>query len=136
MGPPPAVPRPRVLVVDDEPATRELLAEILEHQGCEARTAGDGVDAMRVLASLQGAIDLLVLDVGLPDIDGPVLAAHIGSIYGARPTLFVTGWVDEFVPLEDVPGRWAILHKPIAIPKLLEAIESLGFEWRRHDQPA
>lgn len=125
----------RVLVVDDEPGTRALLTEILEAQGYDVRSAGSGADGLEKLREGSGA-DLLVLDISLPDMDGTDLALRAAQTYGPRPTIFVTGWVDEFFQMSEVPGRWVVLHKPVAIPKLLECVESLGVAARSGDQRA
>ncbi len=117
---------PRVLIVDDDAAVLGLLAEILLGEGCDVRTAGSGAEAFRILEEVQGQIDLLVLDIGLPDTDGNLIALAAAKRYGERPVVFVTGWVDEFIHLSDVPGRWALLHKPIAIRNLFDAIQGLG----------
>ncbi len=122
---------PRVLIVDDDAAVLGLLAEILLEEGCDVRTAGTGADAFRTLDEVNGGFDLLVLDIGLPDTDGNLIALAAAKRYGERPVVFVTGWVDEFIHLADVPGRWAILHKPIAIKNLIETIQSLGVVMRR-----
>lgn len=115
----------RVLVVDDEPVTRACLAEILHSQGFAVTTAGTGADGLQQL-QLAGGVELLVLDISLPDMDGPDIAVRAAAIYGARPTIFVTGWVSEFFELGVVPGRWEVLQKPVAIPRLLECIGRLG----------
>lgn len=125
----------RVLVVDDEPGTRALLTEILQAQGYDVRAAASGADGLEQLRQGSGA-DLLVLDISLPDMDGPDLALRAAQTYGPRPTIFVTGWVDEFFQLADVPGRWVVLHKPVAIPKLLECVETLGAMPSARDQGA
>lgn len=126
MSPSEHAPPLRVLVVDDEPVTRDCLAEILEMQGYEVRSAGSGLAGLAKLEEAGGGVDLLVLDISMPDMDGPDLAVRAAAIYGARPTIFVTGWVDEFFELGDVPGPWVVLQKPVAVPKLLECVERLG----------
>lgn len=62
----------RVLVVDDDPAVREVLSTLLQFErGWEVETAVDGEDARRQLADDDAPIpDLLVLDVMMPGIDG------------------------------------------------------------------
>jgi CheY-like chemotaxis protein len=60
-------PRPRILVVEDEPSAAELVADILSTAGYEVETAEDGGTA---LERLDADIDLLLLDVMLPGLDG------------------------------------------------------------------
>jgi DNA-binding response OmpR family regulator len=60
----------RVLVVDDEPPIRELLRAYLEADGFEVTTVGSGADALHQASRGPEAPDLILLDVGLPDLDG------------------------------------------------------------------
>lgn len=60
----------RVLVVDDEPAIRELLRAYLEADGFEVTVTGTGAEALRQASRGAQAPDLILLDVGLPDLDG------------------------------------------------------------------
>ena len=115
-----------VLVVDDEPTVRMLVAEILEDLGYSAIEAADGAIGLKVLQS--GArIDLLVTDVGLPGgMNGRQVAdaARVG-----RPdlkVLFITGYAENAVlshgHLE--PGMH-VLTKPFAIEALASRIKGL-----------
>jgi DNA-binding response OmpR family regulator len=65
-----------VLVVEDEKEIRELLRRYLERAGLAVTTAGSGAEAIRLIA--EGAVELVLLDLGLPDIDGMdvLRAAH------------------------------------------------------------
>jgi len=57
-----------LLVVDDDAANREVLSRRLERQGHDVRTAGSGLDAMRILG--EAAFDLVLLDIMMPEMDG------------------------------------------------------------------
>jgi len=57
-----------LLVVDDDPANREVLCRRLERQGHDVQTAGSGFDAMRILG--EAAFDLVLLDIMMPEMDG------------------------------------------------------------------
>ena len=61
-------PVPQLLIVDDDRALAAMLVEYLEMQGCHVLTAGSGEQALTEVA--QQPVDLVVLDVGLPGIDG------------------------------------------------------------------
>jgi two-component system response regulator ResD len=67
-SPPESEPRASVLVVDDEPTIREVVARYLERAGYSTRVASDGAQALAL--SAQSAPDLVVLDLMLPGIDG------------------------------------------------------------------
>ncbi len=66
---------PCLLVVEDEPNIRELLATSLRFAGFEVQVAGDGQAALDAVHRLEP--DLIVLDVMLPDIDGFEVAAKL-----------------------------------------------------------
>lgn len=65
----PSTPKPRVLVVEDDPKTANLVRLYLEHAGYEVTVASDGREGLR-LARREPAPDLVVLDVMLPHVDG------------------------------------------------------------------
>jgi two-component system alkaline phosphatase synthesis response regulator PhoP len=76
-----------VLVVEDDREIRELVRRYLERAGYAAHTTGSGAEAIRVLGS--AGIDLVVLDLGLPDVDGlEVLAAARAA--GEVPVVVLT----------------------------------------------
>ncbi|MEO3801335.1 response regulator transcription factor [Nonomuraea sp. B1E8] len=81
-------PEARLLVVDDEPNIRELFSASLRMAGFEVLTAADGKEALRV--AQQGAPDLVMLDVMLPDLDGLAVAGRLRSRGRRVPVLFVT----------------------------------------------
>lgn len=61
--------RPEVLVVDDDPTTRLVVRTMLESHGWTVHEAADGRDAMRQIDQ-RGGLSLVILDLGLPDVDG------------------------------------------------------------------
>lgn len=81
-----------VLVVDDEPRIRELVRRYLEHEGHHVLTASCGAEALEVAGHT--AVDLIVLDLRLPDISGEEVAAEIRRT-SDMPILMLTAKVDE-----------------------------------------
>jgi DNA-binding response OmpR family regulator len=59
---------PRILVADDDPQMRRLIGSVLQREGFEVAEAGDGLDALEVID--RGGIDLLILDIDMPRLDG------------------------------------------------------------------
>jgi signal transduction histidine kinase len=108
-----------VLVVDDEPAVRLLITEVLEELGYEVLLAHDGAEALTILRS-KAVIDLLISDVGLPGaINGRQVADAARSLRPALNVLFVTGYAENAVLGEGAlePGMH-VLTKPFSIPAL------------------
>jgi DNA-binding response OmpR family regulator len=81
-----------VLVVDDEVRIRDIVRRYLEHEGHQVLTAGSGAEALDVAGHT--AVDLIVLDLRLPDITGEEVAAEIRRTSDV-PILILTAKVDE-----------------------------------------
>jgi len=73
--------KPRILIVEDEPAIRDNIQFVLEGEGFETLQASAGMDALPLLAAHR--VDLIVLDVGLPDINGFELLKQIRKRHAA-----------------------------------------------------
>ena len=79
----------RILVVDDDPAIRQLLTDVLEMEGYEVRVAVDGLAAVREIRA--SAPDFVVLDVMMPGLDGFGVLSTIRALPGEPvPVLMLT----------------------------------------------
>jgi two-component system KDP operon response regulator KdpE len=116
----------RLLVVEDDAAVRRIYMEVLGGPGREVLAAGSCAEAFEHLDRVAGQADVFVVDLGLPDGDGAEFVRNAVKKYGARPTLFISGWTDEFWDLHDAPGRWLVMRKPIPIAKLKAAVHWLA----------
>lgn len=116
-------PAARVLVVDDDPALRELVLAILERSGYEVRLAADGRAGLREL--YQWRPDLVVLDVAMPGLDGWQTLERIRDLSDV-PVLMLTGRSGE---LERVRGLKAgaddYVVKPFGRQEILARVETL-----------
>lgn len=115
----------RILVVDDDPAICHAYEEILEAEGYDVATSGGRVEGLATLDQLNGDVDLFVVDFGLRDADGPDFARDAVAKYGSRPTIYVSGWTDEFWDMSNAPAPWVVLRKPVPIPRLLATVRWL-----------
>jgi signal transduction histidine kinase/CheY-like chemotaxis protein len=113
----------RILVVDDEADTRELVQEVLGRQGAEVRTSGSVKEALRTLAQWQA--DLLVSDIGMPSEDGYELIRRVRKLnavqQGQIPAVALTAYAGaEDVKRALAAGFQTHLAKPVD-PKALIA---------------
>ena len=69
---------PRILLVDDEPAIQRAVGPLLRSRGYDVEIAGTGADALRLAA--EQPPDLIVLDLGLPDIEGTEVCRRLRRI--------------------------------------------------------
>ncbi|WP_019517299.1 ATP-binding protein [Sphingomonas sp. Mn802worker] len=122
----PSSERRTVLLVDDEPTIRMLVAEVLAEQGYTVVEAGDGAGAMALLASGIRP-DLLVTDVGLPgQMNGRQVAdAALTQVPGLR-VLFITGYAENAVIGNgQLAPHMALVTKPFAMDTLAAKVSLL-----------
>ncbi|HYY70750.1 MAG TPA: response regulator [Terriglobales bacterium] len=112
----------RLLIIDDEPAIRELFQTLLSAQGYEVRVAKDGFDA---LAQMRGALpDLIVTDLKMPNMSGFEFLSVARRRFPQIPTIAISG---EFhAPIETLGVLAdAFFAKPHASEELLVKIKDL-----------
>jgi len=112
-----------ILVVDDEPQIRELLAVYLGRQGYEVSTAASSAETLRLVDA--SPIDLVVLDIGLAEEDGLKL---LPAIKARRPNLRVVmltgmGFVEELLQEANQKGADGYVSKVLPLEELLLAIQ-------------
>lgn len=86
--PPPA--RRRVVVVEDNADSREMLRMILEFEGYEVHDAGDGADGLAAIVTLRP--DIALIDVGLPGLDGSEVARRARTDAPETRLIALTGY--------------------------------------------
>ncbi len=105
----------RVLVVEDDPAVRMLVCEVLEELGYHAMAFADPIAAMPVLAS-GDRIDLMISDVGLPGMSGRELAETARRHRPSLPILFITGYAENAAIRSGFLGtNMAMITKPFSL---------------------
>jgi PAS domain S-box-containing protein len=115
-----------VLVVDDEPAVRMLVTDVLHDLGYTALEAADGAGGLKILQS-EARVDLLISDVGLPGLmNGRQMADAARVTRPGLEVLFITGFAENAL-LNDgqlEPGM-SVLTKPFAVESLAGRIREL-----------
>lgn len=123
-------PRPlaggTVLIVDDEPAVRRLVTELLKDLGYATIEADDSIAAAKLLRS-DIELDLLITDFGLPGgLNGRELAALGRQRREHLKVLIITGYVENTEPgPQDWPRGVQLLAKPFTIDALTDCIRNL-----------
>jgi two-component system cell cycle sensor histidine kinase/response regulator CckA len=112
--------RPRVLLVDDEPTVRELLAHCLELEGYEAVAAASGQEALAELSRDAAGLDAVVSDLNLPDLSGMTVLAECRRRNPALGAVLISGSSDAALT-----GRSAgvpVLTKPFSLADFKRAV--------------
>lgn len=119
------MPEPsRILVVDDDVAIVEIVAEVLRGEGYEVTTAANGRDALRVLGESQPLPELVVLDMRMPVLNGWEFAAALRERGLDIPLVVMTAasnarrWASEVDAV-------AYLPKPFDIEHLVDTVEGV-----------
>jgi two-component system, cell cycle sensor histidine kinase and response regulator CckA len=117
-----------ILLVEDEEGLRSLNARGLRSRGYSVIEASNGVEAMEALEQKNGAVDLVVSDVVMPEMDGPTL---LKTMRGRNPDLkiiFVSGYAeDAFEKSLPENQQFAFLPKPFTLSQLVAAVkETIG----------
>ena len=114
----------RLLVVDDEPNIRDLLASYLRFAGFEVVTAADGNGALRAVD--QEEPDLVVLDVMLPDMDGFTVARRLRARDVTTPILFLTARDDMSDKVQGLTvGGDDYVTKPFGLEEVVARIRAI-----------
>lgn len=116
-----------VLVVDDEPMIRYLLAWMLNREGYTVLSAADGTEALEMSKVPQsGFFSVLITDLCLPEMSGIALAAELRSARPELKALFVSGLSeDAFAELGADMSQAAFLAKPFNAHQLCAAVREL-----------
>ncbi|HXN25949.1 MAG TPA: response regulator [Candidatus Acidoferrales bacterium] len=102
-----------ILIAEDHEGLRELARETLANLGYNILLACDGEEAVRVFQANRDRVDLLLLDVVLPKINGPEAYARISAEKADVPVIFATGYSPEMALLHDAQERGlTVLQKP------------------------
>ncbi len=114
-----------VLVVEDEPVIRALILEVLNELGYHCQQAGNGLAALELLQS-GTSIDLLITDVGLPGLNGRLLATQARQLQPRLKILFITGYAEDATfDRASSEGRMEMLTKPFGVKELVSTIQTL-----------
>ena len=114
-----------ILVVEDQESLRRLIKRMLRGIGYSVAEAANAADAMHVVQSLEGAVDLLIADVALPGMDGRTLAQCLRGRVPGLPVLFVSGLAGDVALQRMVEGRdESFLQAPFSPEQLSEAVRA------------
>ena len=116
--------RGTVLVVDDDPLVRRAVTVMLEELGLDVLTANDGVEGVEQFCKYEKRINLVLLDLTMPKMDGRECFARLKQIKSDLPVLISSGYskegIGELFSGTDIAG---FIHKPYSLQTLEEKIK-------------
>ena len=120
--------RKRILVVDDDQEIRAILAEALIEDGYEVVTARNGLDALDLVRRDPRPLDLVVLDLMMPVMDGRAFLRECGDLpwrSGVRVVVLSAAYRVQSLAAELGPNVYATLAKPFDLVEVLALVSDL-----------
>lgn len=114
-----------ILLVEDEPAVRQIVTELLEQQGYTVYTAVNGEDALRLIESgdTPAKLDLLLTDIVMPRLTGTALADKVRGRFPELKIVFMSGYADESLAKQGtLEAGTAFIQKPFTLEVLARKI--------------
>jgi CheY-like chemotaxis protein/HPt (histidine-containing phosphotransfer) domain-containing protein len=115
---------PRVLIIDDDMVSREVMATVLTMTGYDVQTAADGAESLTVLDSHAFSPDVILMDTQMPGINGAGLIAQLRARSGA--TIYAIS--GSHAPESVIAGADGFLLKPIGPEALQQVLEQHIYE--------
>jgi two-component system cell cycle sensor histidine kinase/response regulator CckA len=114
-----------ILLVEDEEGLRGLNARGLTSRGYTVLEAGNGLEAIEVIESRGGDVDLVVSDVVMPEMDGPTLAKELRTRNPDLKIIFVSGYAEDAFEkhMPEGSGTFHFLPKPFTLKQLVAAVK-------------
>lgn len=123
-GSAPGSGRCAVLLVEDDGPVRRVVTRMLDQHGFEVLAAASGEEALKIWASHEDSIDLLLTDVVMPEMSGKLLSKMLAPAGHRVRTLFMSGYADKIVGTEGVLDRGeTLIQKPFSARELLSKID-------------
>ena len=114
-----------VLLVEDEEAVRSFASRALASRGYTVLEASTGVEALEIMDSKAGKVDLVVSDVVMPEMDGPTLMRHLRERNPNIRIVFMSGYAEEAFRKSLSGGEeFVFLPKPFTLKKLAETVKA------------
>ena len=110
-----------ILVVEDDAIVRMLIVDVLEELEFKVLEAAYAEEALKMVKDTGQIIDLMMTDVGLPDMDGKQLATEVRELRATLPILFASGYAENI----DVPAGMQVIGKPFSIDQLRDKVKSM-----------
>ncbi|HUR83416.1 MAG TPA: response regulator [Thermoanaerobaculia bacterium] len=112
----------RVLIVDDDPAIRQILRVLLERDGVRADIAEDGQRAVKMLQD--GQYSVVLLDLLMPRMDGRAVIAHMRQHHIATPVIVISAVGDTATDLDPELVR-VVMQKPFEARDLRKVVSAV-----------
>jgi len=121
-----------ILIVDDDPGLRALLAATFELEGHDVMTAADGAIALNVIEKREPV--MILLDKSMPRLDGPGFVRELRARGFTTPIVVISGSDGAGMFARDIKAL-SFIRKPFKVPQLIDTVEDLLSRFNDNGQP-
>jgi len=114
-----------ILVVEDEDSLRQVTCEFLASGGYNVLQAGSGDVAIDLASQYKGSIPLMICDVVLPEMSGPLTVEKLQALHPETQVLYVSGYAEVPVAQQLIADGATLLQKPISRMDLLKKVDAI-----------
>jgi two-component system cell cycle sensor histidine kinase/response regulator CckA len=113
-------------LVEDEDAVRRFGVRALQNKGYKVLEARDGEDALQMLKSNDGKVDLVITDVMMPGVDGPTLIRRVRETHPGLKVIFISGYAEDSFRKRLGEGEQVhFLPKPFSLQQLAGKVKEV-----------
>ena len=114
-----------ILLAEDEPALRDKICELLEGAGYQVLVGKDVDEVVQIAKHHKGPLDLLLTDVVMPNLSGPLLAQHVQPLHPQTKVLYMSGYPDPRKLNSVLASEADFIQKPFTKQKLLRRLREV-----------
>ena len=118
-------PAPTILVADDEEMVLKFIEIVLRREGFRVLAASGGAEALQLCGKGAEQVDLAVLDIMMPEMDGPRLCRELRETYPNLRVLFISGYNEAELTRRFGPESLDLLKKPFTSADLVKRVKQI-----------
>jgi DNA-binding response OmpR family regulator len=116
---------PKVLIIDDTDEVLSALSKYFKQKNYDVLSASNGLDALKLIETEKGNINLIITDLVLPNISGVAVISIAKKKYPNLPIIAITGWGEHPEALAKEANADLVMEKPFKLPELEKAAREL-----------
>ena len=113
----------RILIIDDDPDTRDLIQHTLNSAGHQTHTASEGREGLKHF--LRNVVELVITDLFMPEVDGLEVIGGLRTHFPQLPIIATSGHTPDLLSVARKMGSNEILHKPFSTDELLALVQKV-----------
>lgn len=114
-----------ILLIEDEESVKELVSLVLTEQGYQVLAASDPIEASQIMDRVDGAVEMLIVDSGLPVMSGEQFADKLIAKFPSTRVLMISGYPDGKRRMDSEKTVYPFLQKPFTPNQLSAKVKEI-----------